>query len=922
MHGPSLITIERNQSTSLSIAFRCATVGLALLAMVLNWGSEQANAQEIYEDEIPKVDIGSASMSEGAESFQIWSDRLSDSEWENIPERMRKPHLWDSGLDSLFVAPSGKWFGFATGDLFRIWDLEQGLEIQTFEKHAEKGESLSEWLVDCSPDESVLVTARTRNFGKDEQVVFWDRKTGERIGQISKRQLLGYSQTQSSWAAFLSLKVSPDGKFVAVRVLDTNHPYGGVIAWVDMAMMKVVGIGSTPGPTASRAVNHSMHYDGDIAQLHFDNNGSALLLGKPPWNAKTDKNGNLFCASIGKQVVESKYMITSPRPDRGSAEIYGFALSPDQTSVAYSRNDNGAQVLIKRLKDNIELRQFNFQRGSAGKHLVFSTDGKTLLTEFSSSTPSIMLDLESGAVLGGLGIREGRFIAGTDLVVGFDQYRKRCELWSAKTQRRLAMFVPFPHRRWSACVANTGDVLVSSEFRKAAAAWKEKDRDYYNTERPSLTQLLAKETNSQVVKLALAGIDPVIAKKLPTNYEPPRISLQVAKTSKIEATLTAVLGRRVGPTAAPVECEFRCLERTLPKELKHRKITRDSTTVLANSTESPPAVGDFGESRADDARAVRVQNDGSAIQQANSFRFPFPPGRNEMTIQAVVTDSWGIKSQPFKIRVKRPVTVNPVSGRLVILAIGVSDHKYSEYDLAYPAADATELTQMFRKQEGLGFGEVSTQLYVNERATVDNITAGLQWLQRTCGPTDTAIVFIAGHGIRGRRGLYYLPHEGDGESLQSTCLNWELLADAMRKTNAGHVIFLADVCHAGSFGKSNLEMQQAIAKSIANLGKVTMFASSGEDELSFERTDLKHGLFTSGMLQALSAGADTNKDSSIQFSEFVSDVIGTVQRESAGKQNPMVYPSLNDKNRDLRLGRCRPIHTQNDRSATRRTMQD
>ncbi|MFO0819409.1 MAG: caspase family protein [Pirellulales bacterium] len=244
--------------------------------------------------------------------------------------------------------------------------------------------------------------------------------------------------------------------------------------------------------------------------------------------------------------------------------------------------------------------------------------------------------------------------------------------------------------------------------------------------------------------------------------------------------------------------------------------------------------------------------------------------------------------------------MNEAVGRLIILAIGVSQHKYPEYNLRYPASDAKALCVLMSKQVGLRFASVEQQLYVNERATADNIRDGLSWLQRISTPEDLVMVFIAGHGIRGRRGLYYMPHEGDPENLQNTCLNWEDIGKGLTTTEAQQIIFLSDVCHAGGFAKSELAMQKDLIISLSKLKNVLIFASSGADEVSSEFDRLRHGVFTWGLIHAFQphvAGGD-----SLKLQDWVKRTIQVVQRETSGQQNPFV-PATGAYDRDTLIGR-------------------
>lgn len=234
--------------------------------------------------------------------------------------------------------------------------------------------------------------------------------------------------------------------------------------------------------------------------------------------------------------------------------------------------------------------------------------------------------------------------------------------------------------------------------------------------------------------------------------------------------------------------------------------------------------------------------------------------------------------------------------RLFVLAVGVSEHKYSEYNLNYAARDAEQLTQVLRKIRPEVFAEVFVQVYTNKDANRDNIQEGLAWLSRSCTPDDVAIVLFSGHGIRGRNGLYFVPHEGDAQGIQSTCMNWTTIAESIARTNASQILFLADCCHAGAFSKESRPTQDDIAGSLQKKNGLLLFCSSQSEELSLELASQRHGAFTGAILEALNGIADTNGDQLVVSEELVQYVSKRVRELTEGKQSPYLpYPDQYDR---------------------------
>ena len=111
-------------------------------------------------------------------------------------------------------------------------------------------------------------------------------------------------------------------------------------------------------------------------------------------------------------------------------------------------------------------------------------------------------------------------------------------------------------------------------------------------------------------------------------------------------------------------------------------------------------------------------------------------------------------------------------GRLFLLAIGISKHLYSEYDLEYAAADSDAIVDFFSQTKSDLFQEVFVQSLTDKQATAKNINTAIGWIAGACDEEDVCIIFFAGPGIKGIKGLYFVCHEGDPQIMQHTCMNW------------------------------------------------------------------------------------------------------------------------------------------------------
>ena len=278
----------------------------------------------------------------------------------------------------------------------------------------------------------------------------------------------------------------------------------------------------------------------------------------------------------------------------------------------------------------------------------------------------------------------------------------------------------------------------------------------------------------------------------------------------------------------------------------------------------------------------------------------FPTGLSRVQVEASFVDSEGRTSKTVRLSLTPPTTDEAVKGRLFVLCVGVSKYKYKEYNLEFSHNDALDLAEFFRSQKGNIYADVVVQDYTNEKATRDNLLKGLDWLQRSCTPRDGAVVLFAGHGIRGRRGLYFVTHEGDVEGIQYTCLNWSDVASRLAETNAGQILLLSDCCHSGAFSEDRLANQDELSRAIAEKAEVVFFASCSGDELSYEHAswklpkqlnqDLGHGAFTFSLIEGLQGKADAgDRDGQITVGELYDYVRQRVRELTDGQQTPEIH---------------------------------
>lgn len=193
----------------------------------------------------------------------------------------------------------------------------------------------------------------------------------------------------------------------------------------------------------------------------------------------------------------------------------------------------------------------------------------------------------------------------------------------------------------------------------------------------------------------------------------------------------------------------------------------------------------------------------------------------------------------------------------------------------YPDDDAQE----FARQLSSIWGEDHVKLLLDNEATNVDIYYAIKWLADKADADDTVLFYFCGHGAPGYLCSY------DYFISDSELGNW------LDKLDSERIVIILDTCHAGSFSNK--------------LGKDgrEVLMSCQPDESSFEDPELKHGVFTYYILQALSNfdAADTNRDYELSAEEIfyyakpktIDEIIApyaNVPAVSKGdKQHPVLY---------------------------------
>ncbi len=257
-----------------------------------------------------------------------------------------------------------------------------------------------------------------------------------------------------------------------------------------------------------------------------------------------------------------------------------------------------------------------------------------------------------------------------------------------------------------------------------------------------------------------------------------------------------------------------------------------------------------------------------------------PPGNDDVLLRAFAYDVDGNPSEAATVTVQRGTAPAVPTGTLYLLSVGINLYEDVKVDtLKFAANDAKELAEVMKRQEGLQYAHANIISLTDKDATKAKILNALTML-KTAGPSDTVMVFLAGHGVQDEGKFYFAPHDINLTNVAGTGMAWAEVANALSSLPKNTRKFLlVDACHAGT----QLGNQKATNGQIGGIfqsdSQIVVLASSSGDEVSYEDEKSKHGYFTSALLDAIKGKADFLQKGMVTMPDILSWLSGTVKRQ-------------------------------------------
>ncbi len=277
-----------------------------------------------------------------------------------------------------------------------------------------------------------------------------------------------------------------------------------------------------------------------------------------------------------------------------------------------------------------------------------------------------------------------------------------------------------------------------------------------------------------------------------------------------------------------------------------------------------------------------------------SERIRLREGQNNISIVAQSTG--GLTNQ-------KTISVQLAKKQEKLYAVVIGINKYKNLpSLKYAVNDAREFYHYLVEMNQVPKDRV--WLLLDEEATLDKLRSTLgTLLRRSAGKDDTVIIFLAGHGATEQDasspdgdGLekYILPHNADPKDLYSSAMPMTEVARIFQRISSERLVFIGDTCYSGASGGRTILAGGARATVSGTFlerlsqgkGRVILTASDA-NELSVEKDDLEHGVFTYYLLEGLRGKADLDGDGAITVDEIYRYVSMKVPNATGQNQHPV-----------------------------------
>lgn len=256
----------------------------------------------------------------------------------------------------------------------------------------------------------------------------------------------------------------------------------------------------------------------------------------------------------------------------------------------------------------------------------------------------------------------------------------------------------------------------------------------------------------------------------------------------------------------------------------------------------------------------------------------------------------------------------PVAGgKIFVVAIGVNRFQSPDIPpLVNAVADAAGLAR------ALDGPSTRLTLLTDEQASRAAILAALDRLAAEAGPDDTAVIFLAGHGVPIEGRYYFLPNDIAVKSrgaIQTRGISQDEIIAALGRLRAWRAAVVLDTCFAGLLAVEDAVFRQTandtVAGQLVRASGRFILAGAASREEALDGVN-GHGVFTGALIEGLGGLADSevrgNRDKIVdvfEIGEFARKTVPEIARRirEGHRQSPRWFFTGSDVFPLTRLGK-------------------
>ncbi len=251
------------------------------------------------------------------------------------------------------------------------------------------------------------------------------------------------------------------------------------------------------------------------------------------------------------------------------------------------------------------------------------------------------------------------------------------------------------------------------------------------------------------------------------------------------------------------------------------------------------------------------------------------------TIETSITNINGTESYRMPLEVNyTPGAKQSTATRFI--GIGIDQFADTRYNLHYSVKDIRDLSVKLKEKYK---GDIIIDTLFNENVSLSNVKALKKYLLRTT-ENDKVIIAYSGHGLLSKDFDYYLStYSVNFEKPELNGLPYDELENLLDSIPARKKLLLIDACHSGEVDKDELvristaadsmhlkkgaepieykddeahlgmknsfELMQSLFVNVGKSTGATIISAAGGTQFALERGDLKNGVFTYAILEAM-----------------------------------------------------------------------